>query len=158
MGFLRDVEKYDAEQAARADHSFETKMLNRVCSELGIEVPADLKHDSTFGFEWLNEGNHFPVRMCSRRIHAHPVDLFQRMTATKLFDTYIKELEDHGHPTMAMFFMLDGIGASVIHNWWGLEHVSGYTRLVRRAASEINGIIVEPIDSFLKSLKAKGVA
>jgi hypothetical protein len=80
------------------------------------------------------------------------------MTATQLFDTYMKEMEDNGCTTMAMFFTLDGVGLSVIHNWWGLEHVPGYTRLVRRAASETRGIIIEPIDSFLKSLKAKGVA
>lgn len=106
----------------------------------------------------MNEGNHFPVRMCSRRIHVGIIDLFKRMTTTKLFDAYMTEMEDNGCTTLAMFFTLDGLGTCVVHNWWGLEHVTGYTRLVRRATSETRGIIVEHIDSFLVSLKAKGVA
>jgi hypothetical protein len=85
------------------------------------------------------------------------MELVKRPTKTKLWDAYMDELADNNYQWQAMFFMLDQIGMSVIHNVWSLSAVPGELRILRRAVSRDRGIIIDSSQGFMDAIREDGL-
>jgi hypothetical protein len=85
------------------------------------------------------------------------MELIKRPTKTKLWDAYMNELADNSYQWLAMFFMLDQVGMSVIHNVWSLSAVPGEFRLLRRASSADRGIVIDSSQGFMDAMCGDGL-
>ena len=153
-------EKYDRlqlQQHVRTEQSFGRSILIQICKAFEIEYK-DRERDPDFGFQWLHEQYpSFPIRLDSRKLKVDLDNMFRAMTRTEVWDEYMNALEETECEWLALFVAVPGHGTFVIHNCWHMPQVPGYTRLVRIAKTADKGIIFEPLNSFIESIRKAGL-
>lgn len=122
-----------------------------------MPFPRESELDVEMSFEWFNLHHSPTVYLCSRRMHVNLMELIKRPTKTKLWDAFMNELADNSYQSLAMFFMLDQVGMSVIHNVWSLSATPGEFRLLRRASSADRGIIIDSSQCFMDAMCGDGL-
>lgn len=157
MGFLGRAEKYDIEQAARADHAFDLKCLERVLSVIGTQRPKESDTEEELSLDWFNNEYNPMVRLASRRSHSSLLDIVRRPTKSDAWVSFMGVLEENGFGMTAMFFPMDGVGLSIIHNVWSLSAIPGHTRIMRPASSSDRGIIIDEAAPCLEAFVKDGL-
>jgi len=159
-GLFERAERIRIEQQVEAQRNFEKKLVQAVLA-VGWDPQALLNavKDPTFGCAWFHENfPKFPCKLEARKVRATIEDLFCRVTTTDAWKMFMRLLEEHGWGTVAMAFEVPGLGTMVMHNWWALPDPPGHTKLVRRAAKEAKGVCVEPLSSFVESIRQAGIS
>jgi hypothetical protein len=160
LGEDRTPEELDAfllQQQANSEKGFAKSVLIQLCKAFELEY-RDRQKDSDFGFQWFHDQYpHFPIRLDSKKLKIDLNDMFRAMTRTEVWDAYMNALEETENEQMALFVAVPGHGTFVIHNCWHLPQVPGYTRLVRIAKTADKGIIFEPLNSFIESIRKAGL-
>lgn len=154
--FLERYQRHLLQQQGRSEASFARSVIMRICQKFDIDC-SNAARDPGFGFQWLHEQcPHLPIRFDSRKVNVNLGDMFSAMTKTEVWDLFMSALEETSCSTLALFLRVPGAGTFVIHNAWGLEQVPGFTRLVRVAKTADKGIIFEPLEAFLESIRLRG--
>lgn len=155
-GFLARAERMRAQQTAGADQHYTAKVLAQVCKYFEIDVRA-MKDDPEFGFAWFHrEYAGFPIRLEGRRGEIDLDKAIRDMPKSRVWNTYMQLLEETSAEKLALIVPLTRGSLCVVHNWWTLNSVPGYTRIMHRALSENKGVILEPLGCFLESIKQSG--
>lgn len=157
MGILDDCRGRFEEHKAQSHQLFATKAIKRVCAYFEIQVGFDEVRDTEFGCGWFNENyTTFPVYLDAKNVKVEVGGLFRAITKSPAWTELISLLESIGGVRGGVIIPVAGQGLFIAHNWWGIPEVPGFTRLVRKATATDQGIIVEPLESFLEGVKLSG--
>jgi hypothetical protein len=144
-------------QQAESEQQFSARVLKKFCEFFELGKPP---HDA--GLEWIrNEYPSFRIRLEAKKVKVDVRALFVAATRTDVWAAYFDRFNDDndvktGLVSMAMFAP-SSHGIMVVHNCWSLPVTPGYTRLVRHAKKGDMGIIMEPLEAFLESVKTGGM-
>lgn len=156
MGMLDEFNARLEEGKARAHQAYVAKTVKRVCNFFGVD-PGPYANDPEFGWDWFyDQYPSFPVVLASRNIRVDVSRMFKAMTRTPAFDALIVHLEETKAVRGGLIIPAFEHGLFAFHNFWDIPEVKGYTRLMRRADRNNDGLIFEEIDSFLKGIKLHG--
>jgi hypothetical protein len=153
---LDDCRDRFEEHKAHSHQLFATKAIKRVCAYFDITLNySDL--DEEFGCGWFNHNYpKFPVYLDAKNIKVEVGPLFRSITKTAAWTELISLLESIGGVCGGVIIPVTGQGLFVAHNWWTIPEVPGFTRLVRKASATDQGIVIEPLESFLEGVKLSG--
>ena len=139
--------------AVESEQKFRVRVIAKLCKEFEIDRP----DDSEAEWYWFQENYPtFPCRMDSRKLRVGLAPMFTAMTRTEVWNTFFDVLAESEKNHLAMFVPVQEISIFAIHNCWHFPAVAGFTRLIRQASSGEKGIIFEPLDSFVSSVKSFG--
>jgi hypothetical protein len=133
---------------------FSKKALLQFCKFFGIAYRG-MENDMEFNFVWLHkEYPNIPIRIEAKKLKNVDIEkLFSALTKSELWSTYFSLMAELDREHIALVTQIVGEGLYVIHNSWSMPATPGFTRLVRIASDSEKGIIVEPYQSFLLSLR-----
>ena len=157
--FFEGAEEHIDKQNAQSETRYGQKLLKRLLQEcVGAERTRDFYYrgGEEFGFSWFNyEFPDFPIALAARRLRGvRLIDLFKRVTKTDVWTSFFEVVnENQGRHSVGLVFPLGELGDFIAHNCWTIDHLPGVTRLVRRAASEDKGMIIEPYNVMIQQIK-----
>lgn len=156
MAFLDEVRRTVDDRSAQSQHGHAVKCVKRVCAYFEIDIQG-VKEDAEFSLNWFHQNfPTFPVRMEARKLSINVEKFFSAMTKTEAFMVLMDLIVENEDRPVALLVPAYGQGLFVLHNCWLLESVPGFTRLIRVANSKDKGVIFEPIEAFLESVKRSG--
>jgi hypothetical protein len=158
VSFLDDMNRHHEDSKAKSHQVFVAKVVKRVCTFFQLS-PGTFADDPEFGFGWFHENYPgFPIIMGARNIKIDVDQMFKAMTRSPAWTALMEFMAETDSDRVGLVVPAYGQGLFVAHNWWQIPEVPGHTRLVRRATREKDGIIFEPLESFLQGVKQNGWA
>ena len=141
---------------AKSVHTFEAKVTNHVFRYYGFKGYAD-KSEVEYCLNLFHEiYPSFPVRLEARNIKVSVERMFSAMTKTDVWKLFLSYLDENSLQYAAFIIPCYGQSLFCFHNCWHLNQMPGVTRLTRMAATSEKGIIFEPLDAFLESVRKAG--
>lgn len=156
-----DLDEYMQEREAASAASYEQKLLLKLYREVYTddEYHADrLAAGDEFGFLWFNEQRGLAIRLCAAKLSIEPIQLIRSvgMTKSPLWKQYFELKQQSSDPRpLGMFFTVPAVGQFVMHNAWHMPLIAGYNTIMRQARSIDNGLVIAPIDAFIKAVKER---
>lgn len=158
-GFLDHCRGKFEDGKARSHQAYVTKVVKRILTAFNIPATFSEENDTEFGFSWFNaEYPTFPVILDGYNTKVDVAQMFKAITKSPAWVQLMDHLEAINGHTGGIVVPAYAEGLFVAHNWWGIPEVPGFTRLVRKAARDGDGLIFEPIESFLIGVKTAGWA
>lgn len=158
-GFLDHCRGKFEDGKARSSQAYATKVVKRIMASFEVPVSFSEATDMEFGFNWFNtEYPTFPVLLDGHNTKVDVAQLFKAITKSPAWVLLMDHLESIDNHTGGIVIPAYAEGLFVAHNWWAIPEVPGFTRLVRKASRDSDGLIFEPLESFLMGVKAAGWA
>lgn len=152
--FLDDMGRHDEERMAATEHNFSVRALKAIAVYYKIALP---RLDADEGLGWFHTNcPTFPVHIEARNIKVNLERLFVAMTREPVWVELMELVTDSHKDNVGIIVNAVGAGLYIAHTAWGLEHVAGYTRLMRQAKTREKGVVFEPLLAFLESVKRTG--